>query len=98
MSKLTGKQRSFLRAEANNLDPVVHVGKDGINESVINQVDEALEDHELLKIRILESTGRTTKSCAEELAAANSASVVQVIGGIAVLFRQNDEDSKYNLS
>jgi len=97
MKKLTGKQRSFLRAEANNLDPVVHVGKDGINESVINQIDEALEDHELLKVRILESTGKTTKSCADELAAAASASVVQVIGGIAVLFRQNDEDSSYQL-
>ncbi|RCW54921.1 MULTISPECIES: ribosome assembly RNA-binding protein YhbY [Halanaerobium] len=94
---LSGKNRSYLRGEANSLDPVVHVGKDGITEAVIEQLDAALEDHELLKIRILESTGRTTRSAAEELATATGADVVQVIGGIAVLFRQRDEDSNFKL-
>lgn len=94
---LTGKNRSYLRAEANQLDPIVHVGKDGITDSVIEQLDEALEDHELLKLRILESTGRTTRSAAEELATATGAEVVQVIGGIAVLFRQREEESNFKL-
>lgn len=94
---LKGKDRSYLRAEANNLDPVVHVGKEGITEAVIEQLDAALEDHELLKIRILENTGRKTRSAAEELATASGADVVQVIGGIAVLFRQRAEDSDFKL-
>lgn len=94
---LTGKNRSYLRGEANSLDPVVHVGKDGITEAVIEQLDEALEDHELLKVRILETTGRTTRSAAEELATATGAEVIQTIGGIAVLFRQRDEDSNFKL-
>jgi len=94
---LTGKNRSYLRGEANSLNPIVHVGKEGINESVIEQLDEALEDHELLKVRILESTGRTTRSAAEELATATGANVVQVIGGIAVLFRQREDDSNFKL-
>jgi len=94
---LTGKNRSYLRGEANTLDPIVHVGKDGITDSVIEQLDAALEDHELLKVRILESTGRTTRSAAEELATATGAEVVQVIGGISVLFRQRDEDSNFKL-
>ena len=94
---LTGKNRSYLRGEANALDPVVHVGKDGITDSVIEQLDEALEDHELLKVRILESTGRTTRSAAEELATATGADLVQGIGGIAVLFRQRDDDSNFKL-
>ncbi len=94
---LTGKNRSYLRGEANPLDPIVHVGKDGITESVIEQLDEALEDHELLKVRILESTGRTTRSAAEELATATGSDVVQVIGGIAVLFRQREEESNFKL-
>jgi RNA-binding protein len=94
---LTGKNRSYLRGEANSLDPIVHVGKEGITESVIEQLDEALEGHELLKLRILESTGRTTRSAAEELATATGSDVVQVIGGIAVLFRQCDEDSNFKL-
>jgi len=94
---LTGKNRSYLRGKANSLDPIVHVGKEGINESVIVQLDEALEDHELLKVRILESTGRTTRSAAEELATATGANVVQVIGGIAVLFRQREDDSNFKL-
>ncbi|SFL44368.1 ribosome assembly RNA-binding protein YhbY [Halanaerobium salsuginis] len=94
---LSGKERSYLRAEANRLNPIVHVGKDGVSESVIEQLDQALTDHELLKVRILETTGRTTKSCAQELATATAAEVVQVIGGIAVLFRQSDEDSEFNI-
>lgn len=94
---LSGKERSYLRAEANRLNPIVHVGKDGVSESVIEQLDQALTDHELLKVRILETTGRTTKSCAQELATATAAEVVQVIGGIAVLFRQRDEDSEFNI-
>ena len=94
---LTGKNRSYLRGEANRLDPVVHVGKDGITDSVIEQLDKALEDHELLKVRILESTGRSTRSAAEELATATGADVVQVIGGIAVLFRQREEESDFKL-
>ena len=95
---LDGKNRSYLRGEANNLNPIVHVGKDGVTEAVINQLDQALDDHELLKVRILESTGRSTRSCAEELAAASAAEVVQIIGGIAVLFRQRDKDSNYNIN
>jgi len=92
---MDGKTRSYLRGEANNLNPLVHVGKDGITDAVIKQLDEALEDHELLKVRILESTGRSTRSAAEELATAAAAEVVQVIGGIAVLFRKRDEDSNF---
>ena len=94
---LSGKNRSYLRGEANDLNPVVHVGKEGVTDPVIEQLDEALEDHELLKIRILESTGRSTRSAAEELATATGSEVVQVIGGIAVLFRQREEESDYNL-
>ena len=94
---LTGKNRSYLRGEANSLNPVVHVGKDGITESVIEQLDAALEDHELLKVRILESTGRETRSAAEELATATGSNVVQVIGGIAILFRQREEESNFKL-
>lgn len=92
---LTNKNRSNLRAKANKLDPVVHVGKEGITESVIEQLDQALEAHELLKVRILETTGRTTRSAAEELATATGSNVVQVIGGITVLFRQREEDSDF---
>ncbi|ADQ14572.1 ribosome assembly RNA-binding protein YhbY [Halanaerobium hydrogeniformans] len=94
---LNGKNRSYLRGKANKLNPVIHVGKEGITDAVIDQLDQALEDHELLKVRILESVGRSTRSSAEELATATAAEVVQVIGGIAVLFRQRDEDSEYKL-
>ncbi|MCC3144237.1 ribosome assembly RNA-binding protein YhbY [Halanaerobium sp. Z-7514] len=94
---LNGKNRSYLRSQANKLNPVIHVGKEGVTDAVIEQLDQALEDHELLKVRILESVGRSTRSCAEELATATAAEVVQVIGGIAVLFRQRDEDSNYKL-
>ena len=52
---LTGKQRRFLRAEAHALSPVVMVGKEGLSDTVLNAVREALLAHELIKVRQLDT-------------------------------------------
>ncbi len=94
---LNGKRRSYLRGKANRLDPIVHIGKDGINQGVIDQLDEALENHELIKGRVLNNSLEETKDAARELAESSGAEIVQVIGNVFVLFRRNEEEPIYIL-
>lgn len=94
---LTGKQRSYLRGKANKFDPIIHVGKDGVTEGLIEQVDESLESHELIKGRVLKNALEETKEVVYEIAERCEADVVQVIGYVFILFRRNEEEPIYNL-
>jgi RNA-binding protein len=84
---LTGKQKRFLRAMGNVMDPILQVGKGGITETVVTQTDEALEARELIKCRVLQNCSEEPKSVADELAEQVQADLVQVIGRNFLLFR-----------
>ncbi|HIW93304.1 MAG TPA: ribosome assembly RNA-binding protein YhbY [Candidatus Flavonifractor merdipullorum] len=86
---LTSKQRAQLRGLANSIDTIVQVGKDGIGDNLIKQVNDALEARELIKGRVLENSMLTPREAAEELAQAARAEVVQVIGTKFVLYRKS---------
>jgi RNA-binding protein len=89
---LTGKQRSFLRALAHPLKPVVQIGHGGLTDAVLAAIDGALSTHELIKVRI---TGKEDASAAElalEVEAGTRASVAQVIGKTLVLYRARKKD------
>ena len=83
--ELTSKQRAQLRGMASTLDTIVHVGKDGIGENLIKQVNDALEARELIKGRVLENSMLTAREAAEEL---------QVIGSKFVLYRMQHDKVK----
>lgn len=86
---LTSKQRAQLRGLANSIDTIVQVGKDGIGDNLIKQVNDALEARELIKGRVLENSMLTPREAAEELAQAARAEVVQVIGTKFILYRKS---------
>lgn len=89
---MTSKERAALRAKANTLDAIIQIGKEGISDNLIRQIDDTLDVRELIKIRVhLESAPQTPKEFAAELANALNADVVQVIGGVIVLYREIDE-------
>ena len=89
---MTGKERAAFRAQANSLEPLFHIGKSGMNEGVIRQTDDALRARELIKVKVLlESSPITPRQAADELAAAVGAEVIQVIGGVIVLYRESPE-------
>ena len=93
--ELTSKQRAQLRGMAANLDTIAHVGKDGIGENLVKQVNDALEARELIKGRVLENSMYTAREAAEELKVAARCEVVQVIGSKFVLFRyQHNKDKR----
>ncbi|MCK8815883.1 ribosome assembly RNA-binding protein YhbY [Natroniella sulfidigena] len=94
---LTGKERSYLRGEANEMNPLFQVGKDGISENLVKQVEDALKARELIKLRTLNNSMYTSQEAAYELAEQVNADVVQIIGNVFVLYRKNQEENKYNL-
>ena len=86
---LNGKRRAFLRKMANELDPVFQVGKGGVSEEMCLQIGNCLEARELIKLRVLENSGYTTREAAEEIADATESEVVSVIGSRFVLYRES---------
>ena len=92
---LTSKQRAQLRGLANTIDTIVQVGKEGITENVVAQVNEALEARELIKGRVLDNNIEyDARLAAEELAVATRSQVVQVIGSKFVLYRETHSKPK----
>ena len=92
--ELTSKQRAQLRALASQMDTIVIVGKDGIGDNLIKQVNGALEARELIKGRVLENSMLTPREAAEQLAPVTRSEVVQVIGTKFVLYRPSHNKDK----
>ena len=93
--ELTSKQRAQLRGLANDIDTIVQVGKDGIGDNLIKQVNDALEARELIKGRVLENNIEyDARLAAQELAKATRSEVVQVIGTKFVLYRESHSKPK----
>ena len=89
---MTGKERAAFRAQANHLEPLFQVGKGGMSEALIKQTDDALRAREFIKVKVLlESSPITPRETADELAKATGAEVIQVIGGVIVLYRESPE-------
>ena len=92
--KLTGKQRRFLRAQAHHLSAVVMVGQKGVTPDVVAHLDGELTIHELLKVKVLSEAPESAKESAAALATATGATVAQVIGRTAVLYRESPDDKR----
>ena len=91
---LSGKQRRHLRALAHHLDAIVQVGKEGLSDSVAAAVDHALLTHELVKVRVLESSPVDRKDAAGSLASLMHAQVADVIGRVIVLYRRHPTEPR----
>ena len=94
---MTSKERAYLRSQANTIDAIFQIGKSGITEVLLKQLDDAIEARELIKVTILDSAPASAKELAEELATGSNSVVVQTIGNKVTLFRQKKENSKYTL-
>jgi len=86
---LTSKQRAQLRGIASRLDTTLHIGKSGITDTVIQQLEESLAVKELVKGKVLENAPVSPREACEALSEACSAMQVQVIGSKFVLYRPN---------
>lgn len=97
MSALTPHQKKHLRGLGHALDPIVQVGKEGITEGLLKALSRALLDHELVKVRIGTEAPEDRKEAGSALAVGTSASLVQVIGRVVLLYKRHPKKPKLKL-
>ena len=95
---LTSKQRAQLRAMANEIPAIFQIGKEGIGDNLIQQLDDALEARELIKLTILRNSDVEVREASEELCSALGAEPVQCIGKKLVLYRPSTKNPQIVLS
>ncbi|MBE7022807.1 MAG: ribosome assembly RNA-binding protein YhbY [Ruminococcaceae bacterium] len=91
---ITSKQRAQLRGMANPLPAILQIGKGGICENLLRQIDDALEARELVKISILETALLDARATCSHIAKELHAEPVQAIGSKFVLYRESKENKK----
>ena len=95
---LRGKQKSFLRSQAHHLNPVVQIGKNGISETLLDQVDELLERRELIKVTLLQNTDEEASDVAAVLEEKVGCSIAQIIGRILVVYKPSSKEKNQAIS
>ena len=94
---MTSKQRAYLRGLANNIDSIFQIGKLGISENLIQQLSDALNARELIKISVLETAPDNVKILALEISEKTNSILIQTVGNKITLFKQKNKNSKYEL-
>jgi len=96
---MTTKQRAYLRSMANAIEPVIHIGKEGVTDNMVKQAWDALEARELIKAAVLHTAPyESTREACHALCERVHAEPVQVIGKRFVIYRKARKDSKIDLS
>ena len=88
---LISKQRAYLRSLANKIDPIFQIGKGGASPELIQAIDEALENRELVKCNVLNNCMEDIKYIASAISERTKSEVVQIIGKKIVIYRQSKE-------
>lgn len=89
---ITAKQRAKLRSLTHNLIVSVQVGKDGVTDNVLNEIDVALENKELIKVKLLKNSDCPAKQAINDISNKVKAEPVMAIGGIIVLYRMSNKE------
>ncbi|HET9627183.1 MAG TPA: ribosome assembly RNA-binding protein YhbY [Kofleriaceae bacterium] len=89
---LSGKQRRYLRGLGHELKVVVQIGKNGIDDGLVAAVDQALEDHELIKLKIGEGAELDRHEAADAIARKTHSEVAQVLGYTVLLYRAHPDE------
>ena len=91
MTILSTKQKQFLKGLAHHLSPVVMLGDNGLTEGVLAEIDNALNHHELIKVKIAGADRETKQLIIDAIVRETQSSNVQTIGHILVLYRPSEE-------
>ncbi|WP_101756782.1 YhbY family RNA-binding protein [Oceanicoccus sp. KOV_DT_Chl] len=86
--ELSNSRKKELRAIGHNLNPVVMIAEKGLTETIDKEIERALEDHELIKIKININDPAIRKQFAEQICQQHRAALVQAIGKMALICRQ----------
>ena len=94
---LSNEQKKAYRSIGHTLNPIVTIAGNGFTEGVIEELNRALDDHELIKVKIAVGDREVKKEAVKELVRISQAELVQQIGNVALILRRNP-DAKPNLS
>lgn len=94
---LSETQKKYLRGLGHQLKPVITVGDAGLSESVMKEFDASISHHELIKVRIRSAARETRDSLIAELCGQGEGQLVQRIGNVALIYRQNPDNSRIRL-
>lgn len=97
MASLTSKQRAHLRSIANDYDAIFQIGKGGIGDNFIKQMDDALEARELVKVKVLETAFMSAREACEEVCGAVGAEPVSVVGNKFIVYRESVNKKKIEI-
>lgn len=82
-------EKKKFRARAHSLKPVIMIGQSGFTEAVLSEIELALDNHELIKIKIQTDDREVRKQISSEICARTEAVFIQSIGKIVVIYRKN---------
>lgn len=88
---LTESQKKHLRTRAHSLNPVVMVGQHGLKPSVLEEISQALDHHQLIKVKLSVGDRELRDEMLAQIIPYSQAQLVQRIGNIAVLYRRNPD-------
>ena len=91
----SGPLRRKLRAAGHHLAAIVQVGKDGVSAPLVRQLDQALRDHELVKVKVGTESPEDRFEAAERLAADAGAQVAQILGRTILVYRKRAERPQF---
>jgi RNA-binding protein len=90
---LSSRQTSQLRSLAQRLDPILHLGKAGVTDAFLASAEQALNDHELIKIKFTAFKDEK-KALAEDIATRTNSELVWIVGHVVVLYRMQPDPAK----
>jgi len=91
---LTNTQKKFLRKLGHAISPVIYIGKEGLTESVVAAIDKALLDHELIKVKLINTDRISKHEAAEQVPEQTGCLLVQLIGKTLLIYRTSEEKKK----
>jgi len=97
MENLTKEQIKKLKKLAHHLKPLVQVGQKGVTETLISAVNQALNDHELIKIKFIDYKDQK-KEVVDEILKQTKGLLVSIIGNVVIIFKQSSDEAKRDIS
>ena len=93
MNNLSSSQRSYLKSKAHHLKPHICIGKNGISDGVLHSLNNALDKHELIKVKFL--AFKDSKSdIAKHISEQTNSIILGIVGNILIIFRENSDPDK----
>ena len=99
MKELKGSQKKYLRGLAHNLNPAAFIGQKGITQTLIKEIDQALDANELIKIKFNDYKEKELKNAlTQEIAKVTQAHIAGMVGHVVVLYRQHTDVEKQQIT